>query len=89
MKVKNSKMVLLFCVILLSGRVFSQQESLIGPQRISRYVYDNETYSSINGQGTVIKRDAGDLIYNDATLFRGEVRVESGRGIIAATADQD
>jgi len=87
MKAKNVIACLLFCMIVLNGRVLAQQESLQGPQRMQRYVYDSEIYSNINGQGCVIKRDAGDLVYLDAALFRGEVKVEAGHVKIGAVPD--
>jgi len=75
------------CIGLLTGMAWAQTESLIGPARKLRYVYAAETNSSVNGQGTVIKRDAGTLFYQDAVLFRGEVRVEEGSVILGTSLD--
>ncbi len=74
----KNKVMLLAGITLLTGLGWAQTESLTGPIRRLRYVHDAETNSTINGQGTVIKRDAGTLTYLDAALFRGGVRVEEG-----------
>lgn len=70
---------------LFTGLAQAQQESVAGPVRRLRYVYAAETNSAVNGQGTVIKRDSGRLVYQDAVLFRGAVRVEEGSVVLGTS----
>jgi len=75
------------CFVIVARWAGAQIDSLIGPQQLIRYVYDAETNSCINGQGRLIKRDTGHLVYQDSTLFQGEIRVESGRVTLGTSSD--
>ena len=75
------------CFVIAAGWAGAQVDSLIGPSQLVRYVYDAETNAAINGQGRLIKRDNGHLVYQDAAMFRGEIRVESGSVTLGTSSD--
>lgn len=87
MNMSSFRMGVICCFVIVTQWAGAQVDSLIGPQQLLKYPYDAETNSCINGQGRLIKRDSGHLVYLDAAMFRGEIRVESGRVTLGTSSD--
>lgn len=87
MRINQSTRWAFLAMTLLAGFLKAQTDSIVGPVRKLRYVYNETTNLSINGQGTLIKKGPAALWYKDASLFRGAIQIEEGRvGLQTSTA---